>query len=77
MPPGEEILLQGVVDCCIEEQGELTIIDYKTDYVNNNNISERAGLYEGQLKTYAGAMSRVTGKPVRQAIIYFLHADRR
>ncbi|MGI5936033.1 MAG: UvrD-helicase domain-containing protein [Oscillospiraceae bacterium] len=72
--PGEEVLLQGVVDCCIEEEGELTIIDYKTDYVNQSNINERIDLYSGQLRTYAMAMKRITGKPVRQAVIYFLQA---
>ena len=61
------------VDCCIEEQGELTIIDYKTDYVNDKTVEERAKLYEGQLKTYAEAMNRITKKHVRQAILYFLH----
>ena len=30
------LLLQGVVDCCIEEAGELVIIDYKTDYVKTD-----------------------------------------
>ena len=66
--------MQGVVDCCIEEAGELTIIDYKTDYVNQSNINERIGLYSGQLRTYAAAMKRITGKPVKQAVIYFLRA---
>ena len=40
----DEMLLQGVVDCCIEENNELTIIDYKTDYVNDDNLFEKHNL---------------------------------
>lgn len=69
---GEKLLLQGVVDCCIEEQGEITIIDYKTDYVNKNTIQARADYYRGQLRAYAAAMQRITGMPVRETVLYFL-----
>lgn len=68
----EELLLQGVVDCCIEEDGELLIIDYKTDAVSADDVSERAEQYRAQVKAYAYAMQRLSGKPVRGSIIYFL-----
>jgi len=65
-PEGEQILLQGAVDLCIEERGALTVIDFKTD----------AGIeperYAGQLRTYAYAMERITGKPVNGAILWYL-----
>lgn len=41
VPPGEEILLQGVVDCCIREGGALTVIDYKTDRVSGPALEAR------------------------------------
>ncbi|MGE4353989.1 MAG: 3'-5' exonuclease, partial [Oscillospiraceae bacterium] len=69
---GDTLLLQGVVDCCIVEGNELTIIDYKTDYVNKTNLNQRVALYSGQVRTYAGAMRRITGKTVRECILYFL-----
>ncbi len=65
-PEGEEILLQGVIDLCIEEQGALTVIDFKTDAEVNPE------LYAGQLRAYALAMQRITGKPVRAAELWYL-----
>ena len=69
---GESVLLQGVIDCCIEEDGELTVIDYKTDRVRGDAVYERAELYRSQLSAYASAMERMTGKPVRECVLYFL-----
>ena len=69
---GEEILLQGVVDCCFLEDGGLTILDYKTDAVTAGNWQTKAEHYRIQLETYALAMTRVLGHPVKQGILYFL-----
>lgn len=71
---GEKVLLQGVIDCCIEENGELTIIDYKTDRVKGVAIKERAEVYAGQVRAYAIAAKRITGKPVKECVLYFLDA---
>ena len=68
----DEILLQGVIDCCIEERGALTIIDYKTDGVTAETAQRRAGRYRAQLEAYALAMERITGKPVKEKILCFL-----
>ena len=71
---GEELLLQGVVDCYLEEaDGSLTVIDYKTDRVKNRAEAEkRALVYAGQLRAYAGALRRICRKPVRECLLYFL-----
>ena len=74
---GEELLLQGVVDCCLEEDGELVIIDYKTDNVRADaEIEERAALYRGQLMAYAAALTRIFQKPVREGVLFFLTPGR-
>ena len=74
--PGEQLLLQGVVDCCLEEKGALTIIDYKTDAVRSRSGAEKRGrYYAGQLRTYAAALRRITGKPVKECLLYFLAVD--
>ncbi len=70
---GEKVLLQGVIDCCIEENGELTVIDYKTDNVKGEALAERAKTYAGQLRAYAIAVEAMTGKPVKQCALYFLN----
>ena len=74
---GEQVLLQGVVDCCIEEAGALTVIDYKTDAVRTEaEIAARADYYAGQLRAYAAALRRIFGKPVRECVLYFLAAGK-
>ena len=70
---GEEILLQGVVDCCLEEEDGLVVIDYKTDRLRTRAEAEkRAAFYRGQLDAYAAALGRITGRPVKERVLYFL-----
>ena len=71
----DEILLQGVIDCCIVENGGLTIIDYKTDYIDDNNIEDKVKGYSGQLRAYSLAMERITGLEARRKILYFFNRD--
>lgn len=71
---GESVLLQGVIDCMIEENGEITIIDYKTDRVHGDETLERARSYAKQLEAYAYAAQRMTGRPVRECVLYFLYS---
>ena len=71
---GEKLLLQGVVDCVCEKDGKLTIIDYKTDFVTESTVDERAEYYRGQLETYAYAMEKILKKPVAGKIVHFLTA---
>ena len=74
---GERLLMQGVVDCFIEEEGAITIIDYKTDHVFSvKDIAERAEFYKGQMEVYAKALSRICGKPVKDCVLYFLSAGK-
>jgi len=65
-PAEESVLLQGVVDCCIEEKGVLTVIDFKTD---GTVEPER---YRAQLAAYAMAMERIFQKPVAQTVLWYL-----
>ena len=70
---GEELLLQGVVDCFLEEPDGLVVIDYKTDRLKSRAEAEkRAALYRGQLAAYASALERITGRPVKESVLYFL-----
>lgn len=74
---GEEILLQGVVDCCIEENGKLVVIDYKTDSVHTEEqLQQRCALYESQIRAYAMALSRIFSMPVKESVLYFLSCGR-
>ena len=70
----DEVLLQGVVDCFFEEDGELVVVDFKTDRVTSAQLEERAEHYRPQLEAYSMALSRVTGKRVKEKLLYFFSA---
>ena len=68
----EKLLLQGVVDCCLEEGGGLVIVDYKTDAVKGEELKARAEHYRPQLMAYSEALSRILKKPVKECVLFFL-----
>ena len=71
----DTILLQGVIDCFFEEDGKLTVIDFKTDYVTPETLEEKVKYYAPQLAAYANALERITGKGVKERILYFFDMD--
>ena len=72
----DEILLQGVLDCYFEENNEITIIDFKTDRITDDNFSAKTESYSSQIRTYATALSRITGKTVKNAYLYFFDTEK-
>lgn len=68
---GEQILLQGVVDCAIIESDGITIIDYKTDSVTQDTVAAVAKGYGLQVQAYARAMSRIYDLPIKATLLYF------
>lgn len=67
----EELMLQGVIDCYFEENGEIVLIDFKTDNVQKGSEAQRAANYAVQMDIYSYALERMTGKRVREKILYF------
>ena len=72
---GEQILLQGVVDCAIIEDDGITIVDFKTDYVTEQLLPGVTEKYKAQVCVYAQALSRIYQMPVKSAMLYFFHMD--
>ena len=72
---GEKILLQGVVDCAIIEETGITVIDFKTDYVTQETVSQRTEDYRKQVDTYAGALENIFQKPVIQKLLYYFQIN--
>lgn len=70
---GETVMLQGVVDCFVLEKDGITILDFKTDLIQNN-LEARAEYYRPQITAYAGALSKIFEKPVKKRILYFFSA---
>jgi len=73
---GDKILLQGVIDCFFEENGEIVLVDFKTDKVNANTIGKKVFEYTPQLNIYASALERITKKRVKERIIYFFAMEK-
>ena len=64
----ETILVQGIIDLYLEEDDGIVILDYKTDRVSEpEELTKR---YQTQLHYYAKALERITGKTVKERIIY-------
>lgn len=68
----DDLVLRGQVDLWFEEGGELTIVDYKTDAVTAIEAHERVRDYAIQLRLYAMAVERVTGRAPDRAWLHFL-----
>ena len=64
----EDLLVQGVIDVFFEEEDGLVLVDYKTDYVKTED--ELSKKYHTQLEYYADALEKITGKRVKEKIIY-------
>ena len=64
----EVVLVQGIIDVYFEEDGELVVLDYKTDKVFR--AQELVDKYRAQLDYYGKALERLTGKSVKEKIIY-------
>lgn len=64
----ELVLVQGIIDLYFEEDGELVLLDYKTDAVKE--AGQLIDRYRTQMDLYARALAAATGKEVRQKLIY-------
>ena len=73
---GEQVLLQGVVDCALLEEDGITVLDFKTDYVTEETLPALTEHYRLQVQTYADALSRIYRKNVKAAYLYFFRLNR-
>ena len=71
----EQVLLQGVVDCCFETLEGITVVDFKTDRVDRRSVAARAEEYRPQLAAYSRALEEITGKPVIRRCLWFFALD--
>lgn len=73
----EPILVQGIIDCFFEEDGQIIIVDYKTDHIPKENGEEiLRSRYSVQLDYYQRAIEQITGKRVSQRILYSFALER-
>ena len=65
-----QTIAQGIADCVFIENGELVILDFKTD--NVKSADELVTRYADQLKIYSYALSRIFDMPVKESILFSL-----
>ncbi|WP_314720361.1 helicase-exonuclease AddAB subunit AddA [Parvimonas micra] len=67
----EKIMVVGIIDLFFEnEDGEIILLDYKTDYVTKENLEEVKARYKVQLDLYKSAIEDISGKKVAKKGLY-------
>ena len=73
----EKVLVQGIIDLYyITKEDELILVDFKTDYVPNNDEKILANKYNLQLKLYKRALESATRKQVNKTFIYSTYLEK-
>ena len=63
-----ETIIQGIADCIFEEDGEIVIVDFKTDNINDLNVLVER--YNEQLEIYKYALAEIFGKKIKECVLY-------
>ncbi len=70
-PREEMVIIQGIIDVYFEEEDGLVVVDYKTDRIGRpQDLADR---YRVQIDYYTRALEQMTGKPVKERILYSLY----
>ena len=73
----EKVLVQGVIDLYyISSNGEMVLVDFKTDYVPDKNEQILIERYSSQLQLYKRALESATGKRVDKTYIYSTYLEK-
>lgn len=73
----ENILVQGIIDLYyIDKEGNLNLVDYKTDYVENGNENSLITKYKKQLNLYKEALEESLKKQVKNTYIYSVYLNK-
>lgn len=74
---GEDIIVQGIIDCYFREGDKYVLLDYKTNKVNNPNdqdeITYLKETYREQIVLYREAIEAVKGIKVNDSYIYLMN----
>ncbi len=73
----EDILVQGIIDLYyINENDELVLVDYKTDYVEKGKEEELLNKYRKQLDLYKRALESALNRKVDKVYIYSVYLEK-
>ena len=65
---GEMMMIQGIADCAFLENGELVVVDYKTDRLKSEEDFREK--YSSQVLLYKRALQECTGYKVKETLLY-------
>ena len=69
--PDGASLVEGVVDLVFEEDGQLVVVDYKSDAIAADQALVQAAHHAGQLRLYGRGLAQAFGVPVRERLLVF------
>jgi ATP-dependent helicase/nuclease subunit A len=72
----ENIMVQGIIDCYFEENGEVILVDYKSDYFKKGEEKAIIDKYKIQIELYARAIEEITNKKVKEKYLYLFYGDK-
>ena len=73
----ENILVQGIIDLYfVNEIGNIVLVDYKTDYVENGKELELVEKYKNQLELYKQALEEALNTKVDKVYIYSVYLEK-
>lgn len=72
-PEDETVLIQGIIDAFFVEDGGLVLLDYKTDVIHTPK--ELWNRYEAQLGYYEEALCRLTGREMKEKLLYSFYLE--
>lgn len=64
-------ILRGVIDLAFRERQGWTIVDYKTDRIDPEQVEARVEHYWPQIAAYAEEWNKLTGEPVHEVGLFF------
>ena len=70
------IVVQGVADLALIRPNEIWILDFKSDRITADQLTERVAAYRPQVQLYQQALERTCRRPVSRLWLHFLHLDR-
>ena len=68
----EFVVVQGVADLVVLLPGEIWLVDFKTDAVRADALTEKVKNYAPQLKLYAAALTKIYSQPATHCWLHFL-----
>ncbi len=74
LPEEEKVLIQGIIDVFFVENGEIVLLDYKTDVIES--LQALWNRYSVQIQYYEEALTKLMQMPVKEKILYSFYLEK-